>query len=150
MTPNMGTDRQKYGIKVIGHVVNVFDFGIELETYPQILDPFNFGIEYLARQTILGNPKTHHPARHRSGLFYGDFMTETAQVIGSGQPGRPCPHYQYVFTGGSRIYAYIPALCDGFIAQETFNRVNSYGLIHLPAIAGSLARMVANPPHSGR
>ena len=150
MTPNMGTDRQKYGIEVIGHIVNIFDFGIELETYAQVFDPFNLGIEHLAGQTILRDPKTHHPASHGTCLFYGNFMAETAQVIGSRQPGRPGSHYQYVFTGGSRIYSYIPALCNGLIAQETLNRVNAYGLVHLPAVTGSLARMVANPPHSSR
>ena len=34
MTTNMGTDCQKHGIEVIGYIVNIFDFGIEFETYP--------------------------------------------------------------------------------------------------------------------
>jgi hypothetical protein len=62
-------------------------------------------------------------------------VTEQAQVISGGQPGRTGADHQHMLAGRRRGL-YFPAAPQRLVAEKAFDHMNIYGVIELSAIAG--------------
>ena len=95
----------------------------------------------------LGMPKRIMPPAHRAGVADRDRVAEPGEVVGGRQPRGPGAHHQHALARALRRGLDGPALLDRLVAEEALDRVDAHGLVELAAVAGRLARVVADPPH---
>ena len=81
----------------------------------------------------------YRPARHRVANF--DLVAEAPEVPGAGKPGRTGADNQH-FLAGRRARRNRPALLDGHIADEPFDRMDGHRLVQVLAIAARFTRVV--------
>ena len=126
------------------------DLVIQLERHPHVEDPLGLGVEHVARQAVLGDPESHHPAHHRAGLVDRHVVAEAAQVVRRGETRGPGADDEHPLARGLARDVDGPALSDCLVAEEALDRVDPHGLVELRAVAGGLAGVVADPPHDRR
>ena len=59
---------------------------VEFELDPEVEDPFDFGVEHVARQPVLGDAEAHHPTGQRSCIVDRDRVAEAREVVRGRQP----------------------------------------------------------------
>jgi hypothetical protein len=65
-------------------------------------------------------------------------------------PDGPGTDHQHVFARLLLWRLEAPALLDGFVAEETFDRVDAHRVVELAAVAGAFAAVVADAAHDRR
>ena len=122
---------------------------VEADLHPHGLDALDLGVELLPRHAVLGDAVADHAPGLGAGLEDGHGVAQPGQVIGGGQAGgtgtdhhHPLPRRLARFDG--------PAVLEGLIAEEALHGVDAHRLVHLAAVAGAFAGVVADPPHDGR
>ena len=69
------------------------------------------------------------------------------QVVRRGEAGRAGSDHQHPLAGRGGVDVDGPALLDRLVAQEALDRVDADRLVEHAAVAGGLARVVADPAH---
>ena len=149
---DMRAHRQKHRVKAAlqFRVEHVGDLAVVVDHHAQVDDALHLGVEHVARQPVLRNAKAHHAAGQRSRLVHRDLVALARELVGGGQARGPRAHDQHLLARGRRRRRQLPALGDALIPQEAFHRVDAHGRVHLGAVAGALAAVVADPAHDGR
>src|SRR5581483_11008338 len=92
-----------------------------------------------------GDAEMHHAARHWPGVVNFHTVSEAGEVIRGRQSARPTANDQHTFTAGRGCNLKWPTFCVGEITEEALDRMNTDGSVKLGTVAGSFARMIANP-----
>ena len=109
----------------------------------------DLGVEHVARQPVARDAEAHHAAGHRAGLADRDRVPATREVVGGGQAGRAGADDEHALAGRLGVRGQAPALADRLVAEEALDAVDADGLVELRAVAGGLARVVADASHHG-
>ena len=149
---DVGAHREEGRVEAaVAHgLLDVRDLRVQLERHAHVEDALHLGVEHVARQPVLGDAEAHHAAGHRPGLVDRHLVAEPGEVVGGGEPGGPGTHHQNPLAGrlGRRLHS--PAVLDRLVAEEALDRVDAHRLVELAAVAGGLARVVADAPHDRR
>src|SRR5664280_242705 len=135
----MGADGKECRVEPAGlhRFENVVDLGIELE----------FRIEHIARQSVLGDAKAHHPAGRGPGIVYRNAMPHASQMIGRRKTGRSRADHQHALSAFCLGRRKAPVALNRLVAEETLDRIDPNSFVDLRPIAGALAGVIADPPH---
>ena len=148
----MGADGDEDGVEValllLGHEVG--DRVVEDDLDAQLLDAGDLGVDDVARQAVLGDAVAHHAAGLLAGVVDLDLVAETRQVVGGGQARGPGADDEDAVAGVVAGMVEPPAVRDGHVAQVALDGVDRDGLVEVAAVAGGLARVVADAAVDGR
>ena len=143
--------RDEDGVEPLGQGRgHVLDPGPELERHPGRDDARDLGVEHVPRQPVGRDAVAHHAAGLRRRVAHDDVVAEASQLVRGGQPGRAGTHHEDATAGRRRRHGQRPALLDGVVAEESFDGVDAHRLVEEAAVAGRLARVVADAAHDGR
>ncbi len=117
---------------------------------PEGDDPVDLRVEDLARQPIARDRVSHHPSGLLGYVLHRHLVTCQRQLVGRRETGRPGADDEHVPAGRRRVDAHRPAMSDRLVAEEPLDRVDADGVVEVAAVAGRLARVVADPAHHGR
>ena len=80
----MGAHGQKGRVEAASQhaFLNIGDLCVVFDGNAKIGDPLDLGVQHIARQTILRNAETHHPARGRPCFLDGHGVPEPREVVG--------------------------------------------------------------------
>ena len=147
----MSADGDKDSVEpfVIESARNIFDLMVEFQSNTQIENALNFAIQNIPGQAVFGDAEPHHTARHGSGLADGYLVTHAPQMIGRRQTAGTGADNEHPFFRRLRVKIRFPAVFQGLVAQEAFNRVDRHGLVQLSPIAGAFAGVITDPSHYG-
>ena len=150
--PQLRTDGEEGCVPALvgHHGVQVGDRGVDLQGDAEVEQPGDLGVEHLTRQPVARDAVAHHPAGDRCGLPDGDRVTAPGQVVGRGESGRPGADDQHPPPGGRGSDRDAPALGQRLVAEEALDGVDADRLVEVAAVAGGLARVVADPAADGR
>ncbi len=142
----MGSDGQEDGVvSFVKEVVQVFHTVIQVQFYPQVYDVLYLTVHDTGRQTELGHAHAQHAAGHRQGLVHGDAVAQFDQILGAGQAGRPCSDDRYALLAGARCrFDGLARFSIDHVGDESLERSDGDGLVHLAPVAGILATVVTN------
>jgi hypothetical protein len=87
----------------------------------------------------------HHAAGNWPRVVDFDAVSEAGEVIRGRQSARPAANYQNTFAAARGLNFKLPLFCRGEIAEKALDRMNTDGSVKFGTVAGSFARMVANP-----
>ena len=124
-------------------------FAIQLECHAEVEDALDLGVEDVAWQPVCRDAEAHHAAGHRAGLADRDLVAATGEVVGGGKARRAGADDQHPLAGRLGVKGELPALPDRLIAEEPLDAVDPDGVVDLGAVAGGLARVVADTSHHG-
>ncbi len=146
------TDRQESGVKLAGlhGVEDIVDLAVQSHRDPKFHDTLHLGLEYIARQAVLGNAEAHHAAQQRARLMDRDAVTEPAQVVGRRHARGAGADDQDMLAGFGGRCRQLPAALERFITEKAFDRIDADGCIDLAAVADVLATVVADASHDCR
>ena len=113
--------------------------------HAEIHDILNLAIDHVAFQPELGHAQPHHAARHWLRLEHRDRISELAQILRRRQPAWPDPT---IATRSPDLRSAARRVCAWSrvspIGHEAFQAVNVERFIHLAAVAGVFAAVVAD------
>jgi hypothetical protein len=144
-------DREEGGVEaaVAHRLLDVRDRAVELELHAEVEDPLDLGVQDVARKPVARDPEAHHAARERPGLVDRHRVPAPPQVVGGRQAGGPGADHEDALADGGAVDGHGPAAPDRLVAEEALDRVDPHRLVELPAVAGGLARGVADAAHHG-
>jgi hypothetical protein len=145
-------DGEERGIKAArGHRVDdIRDLRVQFEFDTHVEDALHLAIEHVARQSILGNSKSHHAAGKRTGLDDLDAVAKAPKLVRCGQSrGSGTDNENALATFGLRGRKF-PSKLQRFISEKALHRIDAHGLIDFAAVAGGLARVIADASHDRR
>ena len=84
---DVGTDREEGRVEaaLLHRLLDVGHLAVQLELDAHVEDALDLGVEHVARQPVLGDPETHHPAGHRPRFADRHLVAEAPQVVGGGE-----------------------------------------------------------------
>ena len=143
----MGADRDEHGVKstLAALGLEVLDPMVTGEAHPERRDPIDLGAHHAARQPVGRDPVAHHPARLGARVPNLDLVSQTRQVVGGGQPGRPRADHQHSPAPAHRRGIERPSLLQRQIAEETLDAVNRHRAIEIGTVAYALTWVVTDP-----
>ena len=116
-----------------------------VDPHAQRRDPVDLAVEHVARQPVGGDAVAHHPARLGARVADLDLVAEPGQVVGGRQPARPGADDEHPPAAARRRRVERPAALEREVAEEPLDRVDRDRAVELGAVAGGLARVVADP-----
>ena len=148
----MGADGEEGGIEFsrLHLLEDVVDLAVQLDRDTHVDDPTHLGFKYFARQTVLGDAEAHHAAHVGAGVHHGDGVAEAAQVVGGGHARGAGADDEHLLAGFLSGRDELPAAFDRLVAEKALDRIDAHGLVHLRAVAGPFAGVVADAAHGGR
>jgi hypothetical protein len=148
VTADMGADRDEDGVEAAGVALgeDVLDLVIEGDAHAHPLDATDFRQQLDTRQPVGGNAEMHHTAG--DGPRFPDLgsMAAAREMIGRREPARPGADDQHPLAARRRVDRELPVFCRGTIAEESFDRMDADAAVEPGAVAGVLARVIADAP----
>jgi hypothetical protein len=137
-------DRDEHRIEAAGVALgdDVGHFAVRYD--PQPFDPRDLRHQVRARQAIGRDAEMQHATGQRARFVDLDLVAEPGEVIGGRKATGARAHHQDALARG-RCDRHGPALRRRHVAQEPLDRMDRDGGVHLGAIAGGFARVVADP-----
>ncbi len=132
-----------HGVEDVPHLV------VELQFDPELDDALDLGVQHVARQSVFRDAEAHHAARQRARFSDGHAMPAAAQMIRGREPRRAGADDQNALARFLARPRELPAPLDRFVAQEALDGVDADRLVELPAVARTLAGVIADAPHDG-
>ena len=149
---DVGADGEEGGVEAVLSIASttLVTLLFSSSVTPSAEDPLDLRVEHVARQPVLRDPEAHHPAGHRPGLADRHGVPEPRQEIGGREARWPGADDEHPLARGLGVRLDPPAPLDPLVADEALDRVDPHRLVELAAVAGRLARVVADPAHDRR
>ena len=147
----MGADGHKDGVKapLVALAQHILHLVVEGQGHPGRHDAGYLPIQHVAGQTISGNTEAQHAARQWPRFADLHLMAKPVEVPGAGEAGGTGTDHQHLLAAGGRGWRRLPTFGQRFVAEEAFDGVNGDGVIHLTAVAGRFAGVIADPAMNG-
>ncbi len=148
----LGTDAEEDRVEaaLAPLLVEIADRVSELQLDPDAHDPADLGVEDVAGQAVGGDAVAHHAPRLLVGVGHDDVVAESGELVGAGEAGGAGADDEHATSRRDGRGGELPAPLQRNVAEEALDGVDPDRLVELAAVAGRLARVVADPPHGRR
>src|SRR3954463_9876707 len=145
-------DRKKDGVETARRLLDqkVLDLVVEHYLDADVLNALDFCVEYLARETVLGDAEMHHAACHRSGFEDDHRMPEQREVPRRREAARARSHHEHTPARLRNAASDGPPLRERLVTEEALDRMDAHRVVDILAVARVLARVIADAAVDGR
>ena len=142
----VSADRDEDGVEVpFGSFgLEVLNSMVARDEHTQVADAAHLRVKHVTWQPVCGNPVAHHPAGQSTRIADLNRMTAPGQVICRGETARAGADDQDSLASRRRGRRELPTLLEGFVTEETLDRVDRNRAVQLSPVAHDFAWVVAH------